>query len=131
MSVTIHKKKLGELDSKESYSTYGWIASNEYGVGNEGIEKVLCDNRDEIFVLGTINDDEASYSFDDWALIMLKKKYYLLATSGCSCPSPAETWRVEIGPVTKAEVKEHILNGNYDGYTMPKRQLDQFLELFK
>lgn len=126
MSVVIHNKKLSDFDE---YS-YNWIASNQYGVGNDGEEKILCDNRDKILLIGTIDDDEASYSYDDWALIKLKNKYYLLATSGCSCPSPSETWRIEIGPTTKAKVKEHILSGNYEGYTMPKRQLDQFLELF-
>lgn len=131
MSVQIHNKSLKELCPTDNYTCYDWIANNEYGIGNEGEEKVLCDNRDEIFVIGTIDDDHATYDYNDWALITLNGQFYLLSTSGCSCPSPKETWHIQIGPTTKEEVKKFIEEGEYGGYTMPKRQLNQFLELFK
>ena len=91
------------------------------------VEKLIIDNRDRVELLGTIEDAEASYSYDDFALIRLDADYYLLNTSGCSCPSPSETWNVEIGPATLDEIEVFIRGGNYQGYTVPKKQMDEFL----
>lgn len=45
-----------------------------------------------------INDAEADYSFDDWALLRLAStgQWAVLHTSGCSCPSPTEEWSTVI-----------------------------------
>jgi hypothetical protein len=105
-----------------------WIADPEGGDRGPMCQD-LIKNRDKIFVIGEISDDEASYSYDDWALIKYKGKFYLLATSGCSCPSPRETWDIEKGPATLKQIRKHITDGAYSGYSMPKRQLDQFIEM--
>jgi hypothetical protein len=107
-----------------------WIASNRYGVADRGpAEKTLCDNRDEVFVCGMVDDDDASYSYDDWALVRLGSDYYMLSTQGCSCPSPAETWIVEIGPATIPQIKEFIKSGEYSTYSLPADQHDQFMQM--
>ena len=93
------------------------------------IETMLVKRRYEIEIIGGVQDEEASYSYDDWALCKLDGQYYLLSTSGCSCPSPSETWRLEIGPATLGEIERHVRYGDYDGYTVPKRQEDDFLKL--
>ncbi len=44
-----------------------------------------------------INDAEADYSFDDWALMRLADgRWAVLNTRGCSCPSPREEWGVYV-----------------------------------
>lgn len=103
-----------------------WVGHPEGGDGDD-VSRDLIAHRYEIEILGEVTDDEASYSYDDWALCELRGQYYLLATSGCSCPSPSETWRVEKGPATLEEIRRHITEGDYAGYTMPKRQLSDFL----
>ena len=108
---------------------YNWIASERCENARE-VEQHLIENKDKIEVFGEISDDEASYSYDDWALIRLDGKFYLLQTSGCSCPSPSETWGVAVGPVTLAEVRTHIETGDYSGYTLPKKQEEDFKQMF-
>lgn len=82
-------------------------------------------------IVGLIDDDAADYSFDDWVLAKGEKGWYLFAAAGCSCPSHEEMARMEVGPSTLAEVREHIESGSYEGYTLPKRQREQFADLFK
>jgi hypothetical protein len=122
--------KLGPLD-KHGWSQDGmeWIANPRCEDKGE-LEQKLIDRRDDIEVIGMVTDDEADYSYDEWALIKLDSDYYLLSTSGCSCPSPSETWYVNLGPATLAEIKNDIVNGDYDGYTLPKKQAGDFLALF-
>lgn len=100
-----------------------WVAHPESG------EDELSKRRYDMEIIGGIVDAEASYSYDDWALVELDKNFYLFSTSGCSCPSPSETCRLEIGPATLDQIEEHVKSENYEGYTVPKRQLDEFLEL--
>ncbi len=107
---------------------WGWVGSDDCQSAGDA-ERELIANRYKLEIIGGIVDKEADYSYDDWALVRFKRKYYLVATSGCSCPSPSETWRVEAGPATLAQIRKHIVDGDYAGYTMPKRQLDDFLAL--
>ena len=116
-----------KLDLEVDYRE--WIAHPDINRPAEK-EQTLIDRRDEIEVFGEISDDEASYSYDNWALIRLDGKFYLLQTSGCSCPSPSETWGIAIGPVTLAEARAHIEEGNYSGYSLPKRQESDFKKIF-
>jgi hypothetical protein len=119
-------KEIGpfKLDPEKDYwdQTFGWV-----GHPNGGDD--FADRRKDMTVIGGITDDEASYSYDDWALVLLDGQYYLFSTSGCSCPSPSETWRVEKGPATLQEIREHVNSGNYEGYTLPKRQHQDFMEV--
>lgn len=118
--------------NKEHYDQeFGWVAHPDgaYGCRIDGLDKQLVDHRYELDILGGVTDDEASYSYDNWALVRWKGDLYLFRTSGCSCPSPTETWVVEIGPATKEEIKAKLQSGDYAGYTMPNRQMKDFMEL--
>ena len=57
-------------------------------------------------------------------------RYYLLNTSGCSCPDPADEWRIVFGPATFDEMEKHI-RGPFgeEAYGVTKRQYDEFLAL--
>lgn len=107
---------------------YDWIANPRCQLRNEPSEAKLIARRSDILVLGEIRDAEASYSYDDWALIKLDSDYYLLSTVGCSCPDPSETWSVQMGPTTLQDIRERLVNGDYNGYTVPGRQMSEFLE---
>lgn len=124
MSVTINNPAR-MLDLSNSYGE--WIAHPKCSRPTEH-ELDLIGHRGDILVYAEISDDEASYSYDDFALVKLKTKWYLLNTTGCSCPDPNETWNIQIGPATLKEIREFVSGGNYDGYTVPKKQIDQFLQ---
>lgn len=120
-----------KLDPKKVYdSAFYWVGAGESEAAGDGdVGQMLHERRYEIDIIGGVEDKEADYSYDDWALCELDGKYYLLSTSGCSCPSPAETWRVEMGPCTLDEIKKRLLAGEYSGYTVPGKQMDEFLAL--
>lgn len=128
-------KELGpwkiDLDAEYGYSDknpFNWVAHPDNETGGDYVD-YLSSKREDMLVIGGITDDEADYSYDDWALVLLEGSYYLFATTGCSCPSPKETWRVEIGPATLEEVRKHINTGEYSGYTLPKKQYQDFRDV--
>lgn len=89
MTRKVELGKQGDYDS----DGYDWIGHPRGDVKGAD-ELLLMNNRSEIEVLWEIEDVGACYSYDDWALVRLFGKYYVLNTSGCSCPSPTETWSV-------------------------------------
>jgi hypothetical protein len=108
----------------------GWIGHPRCESQRE-VEKFLIEHREDIEVIAQIADQNADYSYDDWALICVPLKgrnrrdsFYLLNTSGCSCPSPSETWGVHTGPtnlgVIQAEVAKSV------DYSVPFRQRAEF-----
>lgn len=98
---------------------YDWIANAR---GNEYEEnRVLINRRNELVIFGEVNDAEANYSYDDYALVRLDADYYLLSTSGCSCPDPSETWGIACGPSTLAQIREHLNAATY-GPTLRQRE---------
>lgn len=109
---------------------HSWACSNHCERPGED-EQRLIDRRSEVVVLGEVCDAEADYSYDDFALVRLDDDYYLLNTSGCSCPSPSETWSVQIGPVSldgmEAALRREETSGRAYGVT--HRQFDEFLEM--
>lgn len=79
---------------------YDWPAHAGYGgCHTDDAERALVARRADIEVLGYITDAEADYSFHDFAFIRLDGQWYVLETSGCSCPSPKDEWQVSVGPV--------------------------------
>lgn len=92
-------------------------------------EQLLIDRRADIRIIGSIVDDTLSYEYDEFALVELDGLFYLLQTSGCSCPSPSETWGVDIGPTTLQEIRNFITGGHYEGYTLPKKREADFIAL--
>ena len=106
-----------------------WVASpNGEDLSEEELKLVA--RRPDIIVYGYVNDAEASYSFDDYALISLDGWFYLLHTSGCSCPSPCERWGIAKGPCTLDEIRSHIVDDvDRRGYGVTKRQFQEFLDM--
>ena len=113
-----------DTDSDDYHNTFNWVA---HPASNLDLE----DRRKDMIVLGGITDDDASYSYDYWALVLLDGRYYSFSTSGCSCPSPSETCRIEIGRSTLDGIQKHIESGDYSGYTLPKKQYSQFMEVIE
>jgi len=102
--------KLTKLD-EHGYSAddTAWIASPLCQNPTE-LENLLIQRRDELDLIATVDDDTLSYEYSTVAVVKLENDYYLLHTSGCSCPSPNETWSVEIGPSTIKEIKNYVKN---------------------
>lgn len=103
-----------------------WIGNPKCDNPGE-LERLFINRRAEVDVLGRISDDNASYDYDDWAVCELDGAYYLLSTSGCSCPDPSETWGVQMGPLSLEEIRARLVAGEYEGYTVPGRQMADFL----
>lgn len=114
--------------SVPEYGEFSWVA-DPAGVDGDRERALLARQRGDIEILGGVVDEEASYEFDEWALIRLRGDYYLLRSSGCSCPSPSEVWGIECGPTTIAKIREKIEGGDYHGFSLPKKKLDAFLAL--
>lgn len=109
-----------------------WIGSyRSENVHRGTVEKTLCDRRDEVLLYGYVCDAEASYSFDDFALVSLDGLFYLLETRGCSCPSPEEMWSVVLGPVKLLEIEQHLHDERHreHAYGVTVRQFEEFLAL--
>lgn len=106
---------------------WDWIA-HPAGGSNDDLCQKLVSRRADILVLGEIEDENLSYEYDQFALISLDEEYYLLETSGCSCPSPTETWFVQMGPCSLSEIKELMVTGKYEGYTLPAKLLKDFID---
>lgn len=77
-------------------------------------ERLFMQNKDRATCLLLTEDPEACYSYDDYALCSLDGVYYVFNTSGCSCPSPDETWRLEAHG-TKTEIQDWI--NTFPGYS--------------
>lgn len=72
-----------EIESYRDVRSWTNLSVDEqYFLENAGRASVVCES----------SDPEASYSYDDYALCELDGEYFLFNTSGCSCPSPDETW---------------------------------------
>lgn len=69
--------------------------------------KRLVAERSEVWVVAEWSCPDLSYEYDDYAVVRLGRRYAVLNTSGCSCPSPTETWGV-LFEGTKAEVKQYL-----------------------
>lgn len=66
-----------------------------YGARTTGLtpdELFFCENGDRAVTIAESSDPHSCYDYDDYALAELDGVYYVFNTSGCSCPSPSETW---------------------------------------
>jgi len=124
MILEPEKRFLSEEEKSYSHPFY-WVGHPEC-YSPDDLEKEFIQNRTKLEIIGGVIDETLSYEYDEFAVVLYKNELYLLETSGCSCPSPGETWRIIHGPVTKAELLKEIKAGNYKGYTLPS-QLEQDL----
>lgn len=107
---------------------FGWVGAPEGG-GSSDLAKEIRENRQSLEIIGGVVDSTLSYEYDEFALVRYKRKLYLLQTSGCSCPSPTETWGIVHGPVGKRELIKEIKAGNYEGYTLPSHLGEELLQV--
>jgi hypothetical protein len=56
------------------------------------------------------DDPDASYSFDLTDVVQVGDEWYLVSTSGCSCPSYDENAEIEFGPSTLDGCRDYILS---------------------
>jgi hypothetical protein len=69
-------------------------------------------------LIGTVNLSEPDYSFDMLAVWKGDDGYYLGTDSGCSCPTPFESYNGAedlTGPLTSEQTKEEA-ESNWRGY---------------
>jgi hypothetical protein len=90
-----------------SFKEFYWIGDPACdGIGEK--ERLFIDRRADVQLIAGACAD-LSYEFDETAVCRLDGKFYVLNTSGCSCPSPSEKWGVAYGPIdTLAEVAKTI-----------------------
>ena len=90
-----------------------WIRHSEFDQSSWGDrtgaltaeERAFIEGRERAITIAEASDDRMAYEYDDWALCELDGVYYVFETSGCSCPSPSETWWL-----VKCGGKEEILD---------------------
>ncbi len=115
-------------------SQYPWVGDADHdGDRTPDVQRII-DGRARIVVLGGWEDPEvsypeASYSYNDTALVRLDGDYYALTTSGGSCPSPSETWSIEYGPATLDELRAWCAKDPYADTLLPFLT-DEALALF-
>jgi hypothetical protein len=100
-------------------SAYPWVGSPRYQGEHTDDVLRLIENRARVRVLGGWSDPDAEWSYDEIALVELDGDYYALTTSGCSCPSPSETWCVDFGPATLAELRDWCARGSHADALLP------------
>ncbi len=84
-----------------------------YGRSYENLvseERYLIDNCNAALTICEVQDGGA-YEYDNWALIQLNDMYYVVNTSGCSCPDPSDTWGV-VSSGTKHDLVLYLNGGN-------------------
>jgi hypothetical protein len=118
-----------KLDFNDKYGPYYWVAHPDANP-TDPVEQALCKHRYELEIIGGVEDEEADY-YDDFALVEWRGAYYRFQTCGCSCPPPSETWQIDIGPASLDEIKAFLEGGHYSGYSVPKRQMGEFLKLIE
>lgn len=104
---------------KKNYaSDHSWVGSYSGNIGDD--ERLLCDNASKVEILAEVSDPNQGWDFDVMAVCFLRGHgYFICQASGCSCPSPSETWGVVHRYKTKRAVMKAIEDGEYQGYTLP------------
>ena len=90
----------------EAESWSEWACSPDSSQNTEFGQR-LIDERDKVWVVAEWTCPDLSYEYDDYAVVRLGRRYAVLNTSGCSCPSPTETWGI-LFEGTKAEVRKYL-----------------------
>lgn len=131
LNLEQYPRKLNYSDDSWQDPDY-WIGAPESLYPNcPDSMRAINEHRSEIVLWGYVTDDDANYSYDDWVLIELYDVFYLLNTTGCSCPSPRETWTIATDPGTLEDQWNHLRSGNYHGWSVPGRQMEEFRVIFQ
>jgi len=108
---------------KKYAKDHDWVGSYTTNVGDD--ERVLCENRDKVQIVAEASDDSLSWEFDYLAVAYLRGHgYFICQATGCSCPSPSETWGVVKRFKTRKAVMKAIEDGEYQGYTLPSYAIE-------
>lgn len=84
-----------------------WVANPACSEPSDN-DNLLIDNRDKVCLVAECSNANLSWEYDETAVVYLRDHgWFLLGTSGCSCPSPNETWGAERFASKKALLK-HI-----------------------
>lgn len=110
----------------------GWVTSNkeeQWGARTHGNlseeETFFVENSDRAETIAESSDPFADYSYDNWALAVLDGKYYVFNTSGCSCPSPSETWSLIFSGDEPALLKYLDQDKPYEAFAEFLREIEQ------
>ena len=90
-------------------------------------EQFFIENRERAATIAESSDPNASYSYDDWALCELDGTFYAFNTSGCSCPSPSETWSLAASG-SRDEMLDFLKmepGGGYEAFAEFLRQIEK------
>jgi hypothetical protein len=130
MALQKQVTKFKDIDLVGQYYEPEWEGSHAGGTGPEA--DIVRFYRKDIVRYGSIDDDNSSYSFDDYSLIQIKGHgWFLLNTSGCSCPSPNEMWVVTLHEKTLPKLRKAFeALAAAETYGVIMNQLSQFIELF-
>ena len=113
-----------------SYESFSWIGDPAC-ISPSDIEREFIAHRDELELLGGVVDETLSYEYDEIAVVMWKRRYYLLQTQGCSCPDPSETWGIVAGPKSRADLAAVVRAGEYQGFTLPEHLEVELLKVIE
>lgn len=106
-----------------AYLGYG---ARDFGTLTDA-ERMFVAGRDRAVTIAESEDPHADYSYDDWALCKLDGLFYAFNTSGCSCPSPSETWTL-VKHGTLEEMLDWLVMGAPDGpYKLSSEAFAEFL----
>jgi hypothetical protein len=118
----------------EPFRVADHVDSNSYWIGHpncdgprEELEKFLIDNRNDI-VCHVFIDDSEGYEYEYLAVVECQGRWFALYNSGCSCPSPSETWAVTDSAYSKGELVRKIKNRFAGQGFGPTAEEDQMLD---
>ena len=107
-------------------SNYNGYNARDYSTLSDA-ERAFVAGLDRAVLIAESEDPHASYSYCDWALCELDGRFYAFNTSGCSCPSPSETWEL-VKHGTCEEMLDWLVMGTNDGqYTISDEAFAEFL----
>lgn len=86
------------------HSRAGWVGHPDCQEGSDDCRRLIA-NRDRIEVISSWEEPNLEYEYHEEAIVRLDLAYYALTTTGCSCPSPTETWCIDYGPATLDEMR--------------------------
>lgn len=98
----------------EDPTGFGWVGHPNNSGGD--LNNLLIANRNDLIFLGGISDPDPNYSYDEFAIVRLKRRYFLCETSGCSCPSPDETWFVVTEAKSLKQIKKWLIDPPIKAY---------------
>lgn len=105
-----------------SIPSYCQLNADYRGYGSRSLESYTAE--EQAFIVATdidtlveTNDPDADYSYDDYALCKTQNQddYYIINTSGCSCPSPSDTWGIVLHGSAE-DVREWFSKQTYGQY---------------